>query len=254
MSKRKHSSISGKTKAQTRTKSAKTSHAMLKSQIVRELGAREIHYKNFQINQYDILSADVVTQAMTQAFNLVPVEGTFSFVGLGDDINQRTSRKIAINSFKMHYSIFYPQVTGNTTQDMLQPDIRMILAIDENCNGEVPNSNADRRLLSDNGFWSFMSTNAFGKYKVLKDFTIRAPLTRITEPSSTTFNLSPQVKSGKIKYKFKKPLVVQFNTNAAQDIREIQTNNLFMMVFDNSANTATAPVLDGVARIAFTDF
>lgn len=254
MSKRKHGDISGKAKAQGRAKSKKTGHASLKTQIVKELRAREIHYKNFQINQYDILSADVVTQAMSQVFNLVPVEGTFSFVAIGDDINQRTSRKIAINSFKFKYSIFYPQVQGSSSTDMLQPDIRMILAVDENCNGTVANQNADQRLLSDNGFWSYVSPNAFGKYKVLKDFIIRAPMTRITEPSSSTFNLSPAVKSGKINYKFSKPLIVQYNTNAAQDIREIQTNNLFMMVFDNSAATATAPVLDGVARIAFTDF
>lgn len=254
MSKRKHGDISGRTKGQGRAKSKKTGHSALKTQIVKELRAREIHYKNFLINQLPIESATSVGQAMSQVFNLTPAEGSFSFTSVGDDISNRTSRKIAINSFKMKWTIFYPQVQGNNSSDMLQPDVRMILAVDENCNGEVANQNADRRLLSDNGFWSFMSTNAFGKYRILKDFIVKAPLTRITEPSSTTFNLSPAVKSGKVKYNFKKPLVVQYNNNVAQDIREIQTNNLFMMVFDNSAATATAPTLDAVARIAFTDF
>lgn len=226
--------------------------AQISKQVKKELARREIHYRDFTIEDHDVQNADNPLVALSQLYNLVPVEGSFSFVLQADGIANRTAKKISINSFRMNGSLTWPTVVeGTDTTFNVLPSVRLILAVDENCNGTVPNSAADLRMMTDNGYWSKISTNSFGKYRILKDFIVQAPLT-MHSSDGTGFISSPQVKDFKVKYKFKEPLVVQFNANPANDIRQVQTNNIFMMAITN--HTTSNPKINALARIAFSDF
>lgn len=235
----------------TATKKSKQAH-MISTQIKKELARREIHYRDFTITDHDVQNADNPLVALSQLYNLVPTEGSFSYVLQADGIANRTAKKIAINSFRFNLSLTWPTAveSAETTFNIL-PSVRLILAVDENCGGLVPNSTADSRMMTDNGFWSKLSTNSFGKYRILKDIIVQAPLTQHSS-NGAGFISSPQTRDIKIKHNFKEPLVVQFNSNPANDIRQIQTNNLFMMAITN--HTTSNPHINGLARIAFTDF
>lgn len=240
--------LKGKGKATKKTRT----EIVVSQQVKKELARRELHYRDFTITDHDVQNADNPLVALSQLYNLVPVEGSFSFVLQADGIANRTAKRIAINSFRMNGSLTWPTVVeGTDTTFNVLPNVRLILAVDENCGGQVPNSTADSRMLTDNGYWSKMSTNSFGRYRILKDKIVQAPLTQHSS-DGTGFISSPQVKDFKINYNFKKPLVVQFNGNPANDIRQVQTNNIFMMAITN--HTTSNPHINAVARIAFTDF
>lgn len=249
MSKRKADS-QGKGRAMKKTRTS--TEVIVSQQVKKELARREIHYRDYIITDHDVQNADNPLVALSQLYNLVPVEGSFSFVQQADGINNRTAKRIAVNSFRFNGSFTWPTVVeGTDTTFNVLPNVRIILAVDENCNGTVPNSSADSRMMTDNGYWSKMSTSAFGRYRILKDKTFQAPLTQHSS-DGTGFISSPQVKDFKIKHKFAKPLVVQFNSNPANDIRQVQTNNIFMMAITN--HTTSNPKINGVGRLAFTDF
>lgn len=244
MSKRKSNPSKSKERASKKAKGVTPKQ----EKLLKQLATREIRYAQFALENAIVVAAPTTTTAITNAYNLDPPVQSMSFVPLGDDINQRTGRKIAINNIRIHITLLWEQAV-QLTLGLYNPSVRLILAIDQNCQGLVPNTTPDTRLLTANGFWSFMSNNAFGKYRVLMDKTYNSDTgIAVGTPNLSTFG---GVKSFKMKHKFATPMIVNYNNNAAADVRQVIDNNLFIM---GMSERALNPVrISYVARIAYTD-
>lgn len=168
-------------------------------------------------------------------------------------LNGRIGRKVFVHSIKVKGQINVPVQAAQATADSATP-IRILLVMDKQSNAGAMTS---AQLLNDAGearttLESFQNPNNFGRFKVLKDkqFT----LTNINMTGSPT--TGDIVQSGmafpfKMSYKFKKPLVVNFNATNGGTIADIIDNSFHMVA--GVSSSALAGQITYYSRVCYKE-
>lgn len=245
MSKRK------RTSSDSKRPSKKTKQAQHTAQLMKELAAREIHYHNTNV-VFSLVGAPSGA-VMDADYNLLPPALSYSHVAQGDTISTRTGRKIAINAIRFQIRMLWPGTNSQISTPHHAP-CKFWLAIDKQCNGQIPNPNPQSQMLTNDGILSVLSTVSFGRYRLLKEKLVHPDVneTSILESTPNTSYIGTAEKVFKIKHKFKKPLIVNFNGQSFGDVRDLVDNNIFLMgcVVDTQTSVTSCQIC---SRLAFTD-
>lgn len=231
-------------------KKQKTQQQQVPVKLIKQLATREIKYRDTYLAN---TSLAILSGTGTWSGSTILL-GNLSHVPVGDQINERTGRKIAINSVRFRISLSWSALTDSLNFVTPSP-VRMILAQDKQCNGGYANQTQYEEILSRNGPLAMMNTQCFGRYKMLQDkyFDVQGPSGNLVTTSGQ--NYFPGVHQFvKMKYNFNTPLVVNFNSQSTGDVRDIVDNNLFLCGCTTTVTTGSVPVVTNIlARIAYTD-
>lgn len=218
--------------------------------LIKQLATREIKYRDTYLTNTNL----VVLSGTGTWGNSSILLGNLAHVPLGDEISQRTGRKISINSVRLRISLVWTALTDSLSFVTPSP-VRLILAQDKQCNGAFPNQTQYEEILTRNGPLAVMNPQCFGRYKMLQDkyFEVPAPSGNLVTTSGQ--NYFPGVHQFvKMKYNFKNPLIVNYNSQTTGDVRDIVDNNIFLCGCTSTSTTGVVPVTVNImARISYTD-
>lgn len=168
----------------------------------------------------------------------------------GNDFNNRVGRKIDVLGIRIKGFITASMQLNQTAADA-QPFVRYILVQDKQTNAgqlnaeDVINSGAGSVALA-----MFQNPAFFGRFKVLKDKTLRLPMPTITY-DGTNLEQTGFTVPFKCSYTFKKPVRVNFNATNGGTIADI-TDNSFHLIAGVS-DSLLAPTFNYKARAVFVD-
>lgn len=171
----------------------------------------------------------------------------------GSDINNRVGRKVAVHKLTIRGMISVAAQANQTTTDAATL-LRLILVQDLQTNGsQMQGENlmsapgaADGRLAMN----TFQSTANFGRFRVLKDKVISMGNPAISWDGT---NMEQQGLSRffKISYRFKKPVVVHFNSVNGGSVADITDHSFHFLA--TASTVDLVPVLYYQARTVYTD-
>lgn len=216
-------------------------------QLLSELSTREIKYRDTVVANTTLNIATSVS-AWNGSYILM---GNLSHVPVGDEINTRTGRKIGIKSVRINLSVNW--TAGSSGIDYVIPGpVRWMLIVDKQCNGNFANQTTQTQVYTANGVNAMMNTECFGRYKVLQDKIVNPPQVggNLTTVGGSNY-FAGCFNTYKIKHKFKKPMIVNFNNLTNGDVRDIVDNNIFFQI---GAGSLQVPiVVNAYARISYSD-
>lgn len=158
--------------------------------------------------------------------------GTIALPVEGSDINQRDGRKIAIYKVCVRGVIRTTALTGSTTS-VPPPASRLILFVDTQTNGAAATGQqlmtAPTTATVAAAFSSLQNANNFGRFRVLRDITLRGGAPTTGQDSGTTNASSNADVPFKIVYRFKKPLIVRFNGTSGGTIADVIDNSIHLL-------------------------
>ncbi len=167
------------------------------------------------------------------------LKGVIALPQEGSDINNRVGRKISI------YKIALRGVCEATVQqdqaDILgTPAVRVIFWQDMQTNATVTNSSllmeAPGAGTASLNFSVFQNTANFGRFRVLKDFILRARDSTAGTDGASTTSQNFADRPFKITHKFKKPVIVRFNAVNGGSIGDIVDNSFYLSVQSSNAD------------------
>lgn len=218
--------------------------------LIKQLATREIKYRDTYLSN---TSLQILSGTGTWSGSTILL-GNLAHIPIGDEINQRTGRKISINSVRLRISLSWTAVTDSLNFVTPSP-VRLVLAEDQQCNGAYANQTQYEEILTRNGPLAAMNPQCFGRYRMLQDryFEVPGPSGNLVTTSGQ--NYFPGVHQFvKMKHVFKNPLVVNFNSQTTGDVRDIVDNNIFLCGCTSTATTGSIPVVVNIfARVAYTD-
>lgn len=220
------------------------------NKFYKQLATREIKYQNYVQNGFTVPQYGLSTDIAVGAVPLFGVGGSISYTSIGDNNNNRTGKKIAVNSIRCKVYLEWVPETNAVSFAVPEP-VRVVLAMDKLCNGTIANSTVDTRVFQPQGLIAAQNQDTFGKYRILKDKYIH-PCGQNYLGAAGAENFGGCFKMIKMNHVFKEPLIIQYNGNAANDIRQIVDNNIFMMVYTGDQNQVGI-TFNCFARLAFTD-
>jgi len=166
----------------------------------------------------------------------------------GNDISNREGRGVYVYNIKISGS-----VTTEPVDSTVQPDVpqlfRIMLVMDKQTNGTQM---VGTDLISSGSgapmFFAFQNTATFGRFQVLKDIYLDC------QPYPMSYNGTVVLQGGsvttfKLKYKWKSPLRVDFNSTNGGTVADI-TNNSFHIVA-GCTQTTTSAVLNYKSRVSY---
>lgn len=174
---------------------------------------------------------------------------------LGPDIMNRIGKKVTVHkiSLRGHISV-EPNTTGSATLPEF-PCVRMVLFVNKQVNGASTNIGdllSSGTTAGSATIHSFQNVNNFGRFRILKDKTIRLQDPNIigTTGAGNSEWVGYQVPF-KITHKFRKPLNVHFNAGTGLFVANIVQNSLQLAV---GASNGNGPLLlHYKCRTTFTD-
>lgn len=194
----------------------------------RNVGVRYGGYINPQREEFKTKDTSISqVQDTTGALTLV------NGVARGDDIGDRTGRKVIIKSIEAH---FISGVTSATGVDQYQ---RLILFVDHQPNGAAP---AATDLLVSNSYQSLKNLDNRARFTILYD---RVYALNAAGESGSKIVLPTYYKRVNI------PVI--FNSGDAGTIADIQTNSIYLLSVGSEAAGNTAGSTVGRVRIRYTD-
>jgi len=190
------------------------------------------------------------TTAWTDANDVMP--SGKSLVGpivLGDNINQRSGRKILVHAIRLRFRIRVEAdstLVSDVDNDNLQA-IRFIALLDKRPNGTAPSLAAS---LEDYGFNTMLNKNQLTRYKILKDKIIN-PMPLAMVLNGTDFDNQGADRLYKMNIKFPGGLQVDYNQATNGDYRDVESNGVFFgACCTNNEHTIT---YQATCRVAYTD-
>lgn len=171
----------------------------------------------------------------------------------GDDFNNRTGRKVQVIALKLRGRVSCAAQTAQATADNSSA-CRLILVMDKQTNGaqlnaeDVINSGgATQSLLM------YQNPAFFGRFRVLKDkmYTLQNPSMAPNTAAGGTIQQSGLNLNFKMNIKFKKPVVVHFNSTNGGTVADIVDNSFHLIGLTN--NTALVPTVEYKCRTVFLD-
>lgn len=171
----------------------------------------------------------------------------------GDDFNQRTGRKVQVLSIKIMGHINVSAQADQTAADNSSL-IRLLLVQDKQTNATQLNS--EDVLTSGDGSLAvnyFQNPAFFGRFRVLKDKRIV-----IGNPSmsfdGTNIEQAGLIRPFKMSIKFRKPVVVHYNSTNGGTVADIVDNSFHVLAGTNNAGAGTlTPQLNYKVRTTFID-
>lgn len=168
----------------------------------------------------------------------------------GDDYLNRQGRKVQVLSLKIRGFIDAPAQANQTAADVGQL-MRLILVMDKQTN--AAQLNAEDVISSGSGtvaLQMFQNPAFFGRFRVLKDktFVLQNPT---LSWDGTNMEQTGLVREFKFTIKFKKPVLVHFNSTNGGTVADIVDNSFHLIM--NSNNTAMGCRLFYKCRTTFID-
>jgi len=153
----------------------------------------------------------------------------------GSSASQRIGMKVAIRSLEMKLIGFANNGTG------VDQEHRWLVLLDRQANGAAPTALTD--FLAAGNTKGLRNLANRRRFKIIRDK--RYYVNASGEPGSAReFNLY---------MKFRRPLMVEYNAGVAGTVADIVSNSLYLVLIGQYAPGATAGMLQGYARIRYTD-
>lgn len=168
----------------------------------------------------------------------------------GDDIADRTGRKVQVLSIKIRGFVNVVAQTNATDADNAFVG-RLVLVQDKQSN--AAQLNAEDVIQSGAGTVAtmmFQSSAFFGRFNVLKDKVFKFQSPTLTY-DGTNIEQSGLIMPFKINHKFTKPVTVSFNTGNAGTIADCVDNSFHLIGLTNNATLANT--VNYKVRTAFID-
>lgn len=167
----------------------------------------------------------------------------------GDDITNRSGRRVQILSIKIRGTLIAPAQIDQTAADA-GTKVRVVLVQDRQTNAAQLNAEDVMQGISSGVVDTFQNPNFFGRFQVWKDKTFLMQNPTITY-DGTNLEQSGLIKQWKWNITFKKPIVVHFNATNGGTVADITDNSFHVIALTSNANLA---VTGGyVARTVFAD-
>lgn len=217
----------------------------------------EIKYFEFSSNGFITVPTANATNMGTSVTTVPLTSGCCFAPTLGNDITNRIGRKVAVKKISIRGTFAVTAVVNDLVADDINV-VRYVLFIDKQ-------ANATQATLNDvfvtNAAWvsTIQSIKArqnlatLGRFKILKDKSIMLQNPNIGEDFA---NANHIIKNGygrdfKITYRFKKPLIVDFNATNGGTYADIVNNCIQFIAVRNNAVTAVS--VGYVGRVSFED-
>jgi len=171
--------------------------------------------------------------------------------GQGTNFNQRIGRKVCIKSLRIHGYIEYLQQQNNGVSFDNPVLVRVILYQDKQTNGVQ--SQAEDVINSGGGSVAvamFQNPVNFGRFRVLKDKKIALNVTAAAFDGTDT-NMTGNLRSFNWNIRFRKPLIVNYNSQNTGNVADIVDNSFHVIAGVNRANTSVQ--LNYKSRVVFVD-
>lgn len=168
----------------------------------------------------------------------------------GNDFNNRIGRKVDVLGIRIRGFISVPAQTNQTAADTA-PFVRWLLVQDKQTN--TAQLNAEDVLQSGGaniGISQFQNPAFFGRFKVLKDKTIRISPPVITYDGTNVEQAGLTIPF-KCTVRFKKPIRVNFNATNGGTVADITDNSWHIIGAVSSADLA--PTFSYKSRVIFVD-
>lgn len=175
---------------------------------------------------------------------------------LGNDINNRIGRKCAIHKIRINGQLYCPTQTAQAEPDTPLV-VRAVLFVDKQANSSQAKLNDifSTETALTNAFSSInvaQSLSNLGRFRVLKDKKIIMGDFQITGTAAgPALVQGGQLKNFKMHIKFKKPLIVHFNSTNGGTYADIVENSVNVNFV--ASNTASAPYVQYIGRVTYTD-
>ena len=150
----------------------------------------------------------------------------------GSDINNRIGRKIAIYKLQIRGVITTTSLAGQGG-GIANPSVRLILFIDQQTNGTQAQG---EELMAAPGaasvplvFNTFQNLANLGRFRVLRDKTYTGRLMAMSTQNTTTQDLAVPDLPFKMTVRFKKPLIMNFNSTNGGTVGDIVDNSFHLI-------------------------
>jgi len=155
-------------------------------------------------------------------------------LSLGNTASTRVGMKVSIRSIELRLVLFATATTGADQQHRIQ------LFLDKQSNAAAPTL-ADQ--LTGNNFLALRSLTQRRRFKIMWDKTYN--INASGEPNTA--------KCVKMYMKFRRPLVVEYNSANNGTVADISTNHIFYTTVGSEAAGNTDSISQVYARVRYTD-
>ena len=192
-------------------------------------------YRGFQPRAFSQGEWKYVDWTISQASDQTGVITCINALTPGTGASQRIGMKVAVRSLEFKGQV---RVTIATGVDQVQ---RYAVIIDRQCNGTGPVAMTD--FWAANVYYSLRNLANRKRFKTVWDRMYS--LNAAAEPDSQ--------RCVKFYIKFRRPLIVEFNTGVAGTVADIVSNGLFFISSGQAPAGATAGSILGALRVRYTD-
>lgn len=168
-------------------------------------------------------------------------------------LNGRIGRKVKVLKIKVHGNVVVPVQTAQATHDSAEM-VRLALVLDKQTNSAQMTG---AQLFNDASagaitVHSFQNPNNFGRFRILKEkkMTI-SDLSLTGSPTAGDVVQGGYIWRFQFSYKFKKPLLVNFNATNGGTVADIVDNSFHIVCGAN--NITFAPFLQYYSRVSYKE-
>lgn len=185
--------------------------------------------RNFSLGEWKYLDTGLGTLTM----NTTPVLLLLNGLAPGNSASQRIGMKVAIRTLELRARVATTAGTG------VDQTCRWLIFVDRQSNGVAPTAGD---VLTGN-LDTFRNLANRKRFKIILD---------------RHFPLSASAENGSIRVfhaylKFRRPLLVEFNTGTAGTVADITSGAIYIMVLGNIASGTTDANMNGTVRFRYTD-
>lgn len=190
----------------------------------------------FAVSESKYFDTEVSATAIAESTNWTGTElssGNIAIPQEGSDIDNRIGRKIAVYKVTIRGVIVTTPVDDIATSAIPCPATRLILFVDQQTNGAAAQGEdlmtAPTNATAAMAFSSLQNIANLGRFRVLRDITLRGGMPANIQDSGTTVSATVNDVPFKITYRFKKPLVVRFNSTNGGTIGDVVDNSIHLI-------------------------
>ena len=195
---------------------------------------RAKRYRGFQPRSFARGEWKYLDTAINQPINTTGAQTLLNALAPGSGASQRIGMKVSIRSVQFR---LFPYAMNGTGHDQFA---RLCIFLDRQSNGANPTLASH---LSANNILAQRSLVERKRFKIIWDKT------RVLNASGESG--TAVVYTGYIK--FRRPILVEFNSGVAGTISDIASNSMYLYTVGSIAAGATAGAVEGTVRIRYTD-